>query len=319
MRAQLVVGFVVAQQFHPAQDWRERCAQFVRNDGQKFVFDAVGFFGFAAQLRFGAQGFEAFVFGAFGVVNIGAGAKPFQNFAVFIAQRLGAAQKPAVNAVVSAKTVFDFVGLPGFERVLPTFLAALDVVGMQRVGPAVAVGFFADSGVIEPLLVVKFVESVGARHPHDLRNHVAHETVARFRFACGGLLALRRFVEQGVFHGECGLRTQSGGDFFVRERKDAGLRMPKVNRAQFLAVARRDFGAQTRLVTLPFKGVQLEIALPAAKPLRELRLRAIFSGFVEAKCVRLAQVFGRRQKQAQVCAREFARSFGHGGGDFVRF
>jgi hypothetical protein len=49
------------------------------------------------------------LFSLFAIINIGASAVPSHDFARFVAERLGANEKPAIHAIMAAKTRLDLV------------------------------------------------------------------------------------------------------------------------------------------------------------------------------------------------------------------
>src|SRR6266853_6139012 len=77
-----------------------------------------------------------------------------------------AIRNPAIFAVVTSKPVLHDERFPGIKRFDVGFEAALEIVRMHAVGPAISHFLFhRATGKLEPRLVEKSAEFVQARHP----------------------------------------------------------------------------------------------------------------------------------------------------------
>src|SRR5207247_3730635 len=77
-----------------------------------------------------------------------------------------AIRNPAIFAVVTSQPVLHHEWFPSFKRFDVGFEAALEIVRMHAVGPAISHFLFhRATGKLEPRLVEKSAELVQARHP----------------------------------------------------------------------------------------------------------------------------------------------------------
>ena len=118
--------------------------------------------------------------GALLVVDVGGGAEPLDDLAVFVAHRDRPAQVPAVGAVLTATDaqfrVRARVGLDGGAHAVGR---APPVVGMHRRQPAAVAGILQGHPRVLVEAAVEIVDAaVGPRRPDDLRHAVGGEAVA---------------------------------------------------------------------------------------------------------------------------------------------
>src|SRR3546814_2439053 len=70
------------------------------------------------------------------VVNVGAGADPAHDRPMFVPDRQGAAQCPAIIAAMMAQPIFDLIGFAGFQRMAPAPPGAFLIVRMEHAVPS---------------------------------------------------------------------------------------------------------------------------------------------------------------------------------------
>src|SRR5688572_25074147 len=119
------------------------------------VLRAIGRLGFGAGGALGLQRLLALFAQALLIVDVSAGSVPTDDRARRIAHGGGAAEEPAVLAVVPAEAVLDLVRFAARKRLLPAHPRSFAVVGVKRVGPLLALGLLeVQADVFVPASVV---------------------------------------------------------------------------------------------------------------------------------------------------------------------
>ncbi len=115
---------------------------------------------------------------SFLLLDIGAGAKPLDDLALGIFERLCSDQEPAiVSGRAMAQALFCFIGPAGLEGTLPYPQGALLVIRVDGLEPAVPLGLLArHAGIVTPALVTVVSRAIGARHPDQLRDGIDQHT-----------------------------------------------------------------------------------------------------------------------------------------------
>ena len=120
-------------------------------------------------------------------VNVGAGADPADDDAIGIADRQGAAQRPAIIAAMMAQPIFDFIRLAGRQAVAPASPGPVLIVGMEHAAPAGAVGRSGrDAGIVVPAGIIIIMIAVRQRRPDHLRHGVGERAEHPIAFGDGG-------------------------------------------------------------------------------------------------------------------------------------
>ena len=103
------------------------------------------------------------------IVDVGAGAEPFLDLAVFIGQRYAADQPPAVFSIRPTQPAFKRIDLVVSDGFLPGVPRSLLVLGMKGLVPAVPVTLLQRKpSVLHPFLIEKNVPAIRSRRPDDL-------------------------------------------------------------------------------------------------------------------------------------------------------
>ena len=127
-------------------------------------------------------------------VDIGAGADPAGNDALAIADRQGAAQRPAIFAAMVAQAIFDLIGFAGDQAGAPAAPGAFLIVGMEDTAPPFAIGRARRrAGIFIPARIIIVMIAVGQRRPDHLRHGVGQ----RVEHAVAGGERGRAFILEG--------------------------------------------------------------------------------------------------------------------------
>lgn len=178
------------------KDGGEGRAELVAEGGEEAVLGLIGFLGLAARGLFSGKEAFAFFEGLALVVDIGAGAEPFEDLARLVMDGNAADLEPAVGAIGAAEAIFDVVGGASFDGGGPGGEGTLAVVGMHdTIEPLQAeLLVFGDAGVIDPLLAEEITAAIGVGGPDELREGLGHAAVVLFalaeEFGLGGGLAV---------------------------------------------------------------------------------------------------------------------------------
>src|SRR5258708_39991334 len=133
--------------------------------------------------RFGqhTQVFPAFfepLLGLFPVLDVGAGAKPFQDRALSILVRRSSRQEPAIvrgRAMLDA--ILHFIRRAGLKGALPRSQGAFAVIGVDGLEPAVALGLLGgDVGIVTPASVTVVTRAIGAHDPDKVGDGIDQDT-----------------------------------------------------------------------------------------------------------------------------------------------
>ncbi len=110
-------------------------------------------------------------------IDIRAGAKPFNGFALVVLHGQGAGEVPAINAVrFTLKPHFRFVWGTGSQAIVPVVTVFLNIIGVQHHRPSKIFGFFQrKAGIIKPVAVVIIYTAIRVRRPDDLGDRIGQE------------------------------------------------------------------------------------------------------------------------------------------------
>src|ERR1043166_9595875 len=108
----------------PAHDCVKRRTQFVRNRRQEFIFDSIRILGCYP--------------GLLQIFDVGVGAEPANDVAMFVANRYGAGEEPAIAAVAASQWKGIFPHFAGFPRTLDERDYTFQMIRVQHLGPTPA-------------------------------------------------------------------------------------------------------------------------------------------------------------------------------------
>ena len=118
------------------------------------------------------------------LLDVGIGAKPADDLAAFIADRLGARKKPAIFAVRAAYQERVFPDDARFDAVLEVLRHPIDFIRVLDTFPAPALHVTKIRvRVIEPPLIIPKDIALGVHDPRQLRNGFCECVKLPFAFA----------------------------------------------------------------------------------------------------------------------------------------
>jgi hypothetical protein len=186
------------------EDGSEGRAELMAEGGEEAVLGLIGIFGLAAGGVFGGEKAFAFFECLALVVDVGAGAKPFEDAAGIVADGNAAGFEPAVGAIGAAEAVFDIVRGAALDGGGPSGGGAGAVIGVHHAiepleSELLIVG---KAGVIDPLLAEEVAVAIGIGRPDELGESLGHASVVFFalteKFGLGGGVAVAGLGEDAV-------------------------------------------------------------------------------------------------------------------------
>ena len=129
------------------------------------------------------------LFDAPAVLDVGVGSVPARVVPRVVARRRRTEQEPSIGAVATPQPGLEYPRLAGGGNRAPPLDDHLELVGMERAGPARAVGFVrGHARIVEPGPVEEFRRPVHVGPPRQRRDRVDHgaELVCRVRAGWSG-------------------------------------------------------------------------------------------------------------------------------------